>query len=138
MKLPFQRINLGLVALAQLGLVVLLAFVFERSREGEAAQAVARGEDNDAVRSCVACHQIEGRVHKVGPHLVGIVGRPAGSAPGFAYTEAMRTAGFVWTPERLRAYLLDPQAVVPGTSMAVGSLEPEAVDAIVRHLADRD
>jgi cytochrome c len=138
MNLPFRRINLGLVAAIQLVAAVLLAHLFAPAGDEPVALAAASAHDDEVLRSCVACHQIGGRVHKVGPHLVGIVGRPAGSAPGFAYTDAMREAGFVWTPERLRAYLRDPQAVVPGTSMAIGSLEPAAIDAIVAQLADAD
>jgi cytochrome c len=138
MKLPFRRINLGLVALVQLALAVLLGLALSGSPEPGAAVPVLARDDDGPLRSCVACHQIDGPVHKVGPHLMGLLGRRAGSAKGFDYSAAMRKADFVWTEERLRAYLLDPQAVVPGTSMAIGKLEPAAADEIVAYLAGRD
>ena len=137
MKLPFRRINLGLVALAQLALAVLFSFALAPPQEVRTEALLARADDN-VVRSCVACHQMGGRVHKVGPHLMSVIGRRAGSAEGFGYTEAMLKADFVWTEERLRAFLLNPQAVVPGTSMAIGSLDPAAADTIVAYLAERD
>lgn len=137
MKRPFHRINLGLVALLQLALVALLSLALAPPRAADTEALLARADDS-AVRSCVACHQIGGRVHKVGPHLVSVIGRRAGSAAGFDYTAAMRAADFVWTEERLRAFLLNPQAVVPGTSMAIGSLDPSAADTIVAYLAERD
>lgn len=137
MKLPFRRINLGVVALAQLALALLLSFALAPPREAGNEALLARADDG-AVRSCVACHQIGGRVHKVGPHLVSVIGRRAGSADGFGYTPAMRAADFVWTEDRLRAFLLDPQAVVPGTSMAIGALDPATADTIVAYFAERD
>ena len=33
------------------------------------------------------------RAHKIGPNLRGIVGRVAGTLPGYTYTEANRAAG---------------------------------------------
>ena len=73
---------------------------------------------------CSVCHS-DGRGGGVvvGPPLYGVVGRRAGSAPGFAYSGAMKAAGFDWTAERLRAYLPAPQAYLPGIRMTYPGLK---------------
>lgn len=55
-----------------------------------------------------------------GPSLKGVFGRRAGAVDGFAYSDAMRTAGrrgLVWDAATLDRYLADPEAAVPGTDM---------------------
>ena len=44
---------------------------------------------------CIACHEAASERDKVGPHLMGVVGRKAGSAESFAshYSQAMKDAG---------------------------------------------
>lgn len=71
-----------------------------------------------AFRRCANCHQVGPNAHNnFGPHLNGIVGRRAGTLPGFAYSPAMKKAGFVWDEQRLAAFLDDPDKLVPGTRM---------------------
>ncbi|MCW2247462.1 cytochrome c [Azospirillum fermentarium] len=100
-------------------------------------EKVERGRDLFA--TCAACHDIRKRRNGVGPHLVGIVGRPAGQARGYAYSEAMAGQGDRdWTPDALRAFLLDPEAAVPGTNMAITGLPPADADAVVTYLLSRE
>jgi cytochrome c len=79
----------------------------------------ARGEQ--AVRKCQSCHNFgEGEPNKQGPHLYGVVGRPEGSVPDFAYSDGMmahNAAGDVWTYENLNHFLTKPSDYVPGTKM---------------------
>ena len=74
-----------------------------------------------AYQRCAACHaHAPGRDGCAGPALRGVVGRRAGSAPGFAYSDAMRAAGrrgLVWDETTLDRFLTDPEGVVPGTDM---------------------
>lgn len=74
-----------------------------------------------AFQRCAACHALgPGQEDLAGPGLQGVVGRRAGSLPGFAYSDAMRAAGragLVWDRPTLERYLVDPEAVVPGTTM---------------------
>jgi cytochrome c len=88
------------------------------------AQDAAAGEKVFFV--CRACHQI-GPTAKiaVGPVLNGIVGRKAGTYPGFDYSPANKESGIVWTPEELDKYLTNPQAVVPHTKMLFPGLKEE-------------
>jgi cytochrome c len=88
------------------------------------AQDVARGEK--AFMICRACHQIGPSAKiAVGPVLNGIVGRKAGTYPGFQYSDANKNSGIVWTPEELDKYLTNPQAVVPHTKMLFPGLKDE-------------
>ncbi|RYY27039.1 MAG: hypothetical protein EOP62_07695 [Sphingomonadales bacterium] len=86
-----------------------------------------------ATSTCAACHildQSAGR--RAGPGLHGIVGKAAGTQPGYAYSTAMKNSGIVWTPETLDAFLKSPQGTVPGTRMgAAGIGDPVLRKAII-------
>jgi len=88
------------------------------------AQDAAAGEKVFFV--CRACHEIgPGAKIAIGPALNGIVGRKAGTFPGFAYSDANKSSGIVWTAEELNRYLANPQKVVPQTKMAFPGLPSE-------------
>lgn len=79
---------------------------------------------------CRACHEAETERNKVGPHLVGVVGRTAGSLESFQskYSENMKEAGkngLVWDEAHLADYLRDPKAVIPKGKMAFPGLKKE-------------
>jgi cytochrome c len=86
------------------------------------SQDVAAGERDFVV--CRACHQIGPNAkNAVGPVLNGVVGRKAGTYPGYQYSDANRDSGIVWTPEELDKYLTSPQTVVPHTKMIFPGLQ---------------
>ena len=86
-----------------------------------AAQDAAAGEK--VFTKCKVCHQIgEGAKNMVGPVLNGVVGRPAGSYPGYHYSEANKNSGITWDEATLKEYLKDPKAKVPGTKMVFPGL----------------
>lgn len=91
---------------------------------------------NSVMASCTGCHSIDNeKSGRMGPHLVGIVGRRVGSVSGFEYSEAMKNAGGNWTEERLLQFLENPQQHVPGTAMAFnGVASSETREAIVEYL----
>jgi len=66
--------------------------------------------------SCGVCHAVTSE-NKTGPGLFRIVGRKAGTGPGFRYSRAMKHAKIVWDANSLDAYLADPQGMVPGNIM---------------------
>ena len=66
---------------------------------------------------CAACHSPQGVARGLGPSLVGIVGRPAASLPGFHYSDALRKSGLTWTPDNLRKWIANNTAMVPNTLM---------------------
>ena len=76
-------------------------------------------------RKCQACHSMEPGKTILGPSLAGILGRKAGSYPGYSYSPAMKQADIVWDAKSLDAYLSDPQKVVPGNKMPFPGLKTD-------------
>lgn len=85
-----------------------------------------------AFRQCSACHQYENERNGAGPHLVGIVGRDIGAVDDWRYSDALMEAEGVWTPERLNAWLTNPDDYLPGNRMAYPGVrsEQERIDII--------
>jgi cytochrome c len=85
---------------------------------------------------CAACHTTSpDGANSMGPNLRGVVGRKAGTAPGFQYSQAMKGSGIRWTPQELDSFLTDVTAKVPGTLMPFPGL-PAAQDrqAVIDYL----
>lgn len=65
----------------------------------------------------------------------GLFGRPAGTVPGFAYSEAMKASGIVWDAQRLDEFLTSPIAYVVGTNMGfVGFPDPADRADVIAYL----
>jgi cytochrome c len=84
---------------------------------------------------CASCHNIGAGTQKIGPNLAGVVGRKAGSLPGYAYSPAMQHTNLVWNEATLDRWLARPSDLVPGTAMAFAGLpaEPDR-QAIIAYL----
>jgi cytochrome c len=93
------------------------------------AAAVCAAEGGDAAagktyftQTCMQCHSAESGDGggEIGPTLVGLVGRQAGTADSmFPYTKALKESKLVWNADALDRFLENPPAVVPGTAMAM-------------------
>jgi cytochrome c len=105
------------------------------------AQDAANGET--VFRKCMACHRVgDGARNGVGPVLNGIIGRAAGTAEGYTYSQLNKVAGengLVWTDDLIFAYLEDPNAflkkfltdkgkpdLATGSTKMIFKLAPEA------------
>jgi len=87
-------------------------------------------------RQCIACHGASGEGGGAGPAIRGLIGRKVASDPDFAYSAALRRSGKTWTQTELIAFLLRPQAAVPGTRMAYpGAGSPDRAAALAAHVA---
>lgn len=88
--------------------------------------AVADASKGEKVfNKCKACHKVDGS-NAAGPYLNGVVGRLVNSAEGFGYSGALSAIGDSWSPEALDAFLTNPKAAAPGTSMGFSGLGKEA------------
>ncbi len=87
-------------------------------------------------RNCGVCHSEAAGQNKMGPSLAHVVGRRAGSEPGFAYSPAMKSSNLTWDAATLDRYLADPRAVVPGTKMMFAGLKnPAERQALIQALS---
>lgn len=84
---------------------------------------------------CRSCHADDPAKQSYGPSLVGIVGRKAGALEGFAYSDALKASGIVWTEAALKAWMADNKALMPGTRMRhVGISDVDEQDFIMAYL----
>ncbi len=87
---------------------------------------------------CKVCHVTDKGVNRVGPSLFGVVGRKAGTVPGYTYSAANKNSGLTWTEAQLNTYLEAPQKVVKGTKMAFAGLKkPEDRANVIAFLATK-
>ena len=89
-------------------------------------------------KKCGACHTATRPDNRVGPSLMGVVGRAVASKPDYAYSPAMRAFGAdgkVWDEALLRKYLPAPQFLVKGTRMAFPGLKSDKdLDNLIAYL----
>jgi cytochrome c2 len=86
---------------------------------------------------CQVCHAIEQPENMIGPHLVGVFGRQAGSVEDFEYSEVMQESDVVWDEDSLTAFLSDPEAYMPGTHMAFPGVEdPQELEDLIAYLRE--
>lgn len=120
MSPPRNQARSALLLLVVWLLLILAAATALRARADEPATGdPARGEA--IYRKCQGCHSIDR--NRVGPMHKGLFGRPAGTVPGFDYSEAMKTSGIVWDAATLDAFLSDPRGLVPGTKMTYAGVK---------------
>jgi len=79
---------------------------------------------------CRECHSFLKDDNRLGPSLYGVVGRKAGTLPGYAYTESLKDSGLTWNAATLDKWIADPDAVIPGNAMSPPY--PGVADAAIR------
>lgn len=104
-------------------LVVLALPVAAQAADGSAQAGAA------VFKKCGACHDAEQAVNKVGPNLVGIIGRPAASISDYtSYSPAMKeeaAKGLKWDEAVLATFLAGPKKMIPKTRMTFSGLKSE-------------
>ncbi|KWV48838.1 cytochrome C oxidase assembly protein [Bradyrhizobium macuxiense] len=121
---------------------ITLSYTFFRSTNPSQSKNLSRFLANAApdpvhgrqlfTERCTACHATD--INKAGPVLGGVVGRRAGSAPGYHYSAALKSAGLTWSTDNLDRWLADPQKLVPGARMPVRVLDAPSRRDIIAYL----
>lgn len=117
--------------------------VAAESEGGEAAKPIefylasadpAKGEQ--VFKKCSACHNVDqGGANALGPNLWGVVGKPHGAHPGFAFTDALKSVPGNWDFKALDAWLANPKKYAPGTKMTFAGLgNPEDRANVIAYL----
>lgn len=102
---------------------------------GELLAAGDPGAGERVFGKCKACHKLEEGQNAVGPSLHAVVGREVGTISGFNYSGALDGTAEAWTPENLFAFLENPKAYAPGTSMSFAGLKsPEDRADVIAYL----
>lgn len=103
---------------------ITLSYTFFESRRPDDALDLARFTANAPearagaavfAAKCSGCHALDHAV--AGPALGNVVGREAGSAPGYPYSAALHGAHLVWTQDTLDRWLANPQGFIAGAQM---------------------
>ena len=79
-------------------------------------------------KKCKACHYADKKKNKVGPYLMGVFGRKAGTIEGYKYSKAMQAKAAEigeWDETKLDAYLTNPKKYLGGRSKMVFKLKKE-------------
>lgn len=84
-------------------------------------------------RFCVGCHAPQFGA-AAGPSLSDIAGRNIASLPEFDYSVALQGVEGTWAAENLDAFLRDPAAFAPGTTMLDPGMSDVERDEVLRFL----
>ena len=84
---------------------------------------------------CKACHTATAEQNKIGPHLVNIIGRKAGTVEKYKYSAAMKASKITWTAKNIDKYITNPRTFIPKNKMAfAGVRKPEDRKALIAYL----
>jgi cytochrome c len=111
------------------GAALLAAFAAVGDANGETIAGRSAFE-----KRCTGCHALDRE--KTGPRLAGVVGRQAGTIPGFPYSDAVKKSDVVWNEAVLDKWLTDPETVIPDTDMAFRLDNPKERAAIIAFLKE--
>lgn len=120
------------LAIFALGIVAFLPYSSAVVAAGQADVGdPARGQGLFPKR-CGACHNLD--TEKEGPRLRGVFGRKAGSIPTFTYSEALKSAHFVWDANALDKWLSDTDKFIPDNDMNISLKRPDERADIIAYL----
>jgi cytochrome c len=102
-------------------------FIASAHAEGDAAH----GKQLYAAR-CAACHSLE--YNGVGPIHKNLIGRRAGTAAGYVYSNALKNSTVVWGEDTLSRWLADPDKFIPGQKMFISIPDSQERADLVAYL----
>jgi cytochrome c len=131
MKRLMNKVNDSVVRPAGVAIVLLLLALVVFPKISRAAEDADQGKQLFEKR-CTGCHSLDR--NKEGPNLTGVYGRQAGTAPGFNYSTALKSAHFVWDDQQLEKWLTDTQALVEDNNMDFHVPKADERAEIIRYL----
>jgi cytochrome c2 len=99
-----------------------------------AAGSAAAGKQVYQTR-CLGCHGDGKTANTLGPSLVGIIGRKAGTGESGVHSRIMTESGITWNATWLRTFLAAPTKEMPGTIMPAGVPDAQEIDDLIAYLA---
>ena len=121
-------------ALSSCLLMVLLS-----STPSAGQEAAGGGEEAGQLafnNACRTCHTVKEGDNRLGPNLHAIIGRKAGSLPGYSFSSPLAQSGIVWDEANLDRFIENPDSVAPGNNMKpyTGITNPDERAKIVAYL----
>jgi cytochrome c len=116
---------------------LLVATVPVIAQEPAAAGACDAAPGKKLFEQCLSCHSLDasGKSMNAGPNLNGVIGRKAGTLPGYSFSQALKTSGITWTESDLLDFIAKPPKKVPGTVMMfIGMKNPADRAALMCYL----
>ncbi len=103
-----------------------------------AAQAEGDIKNGEKIyQKCRFCHILNQPINRMGPHLMQLQGRKAGSVEGFRYSAGMQQAGengLIWNDATLKEFLTSPKTMIPDTTMRFWGLWEGQIDDLLAYL----
>jgi len=93
----------GILSTAVVSLLLALPLVTQAQGVGDAQRGA------QVFNQCKICHSLEAGKNLLGPSLHGLIGRKAGSVPGYSYSPAMKNANVTWTDDTSAGILPIPK-----------------------------
>lgn len=110
----------------------------ETATSAKIAEADGFEKGKTIYAQCAACHSLADGEHRFGPSLYGLIDRKAGAEVQFLnYSASLAGADFIWSEDKLKAFLSSPQTFLPGTSMPFfGFDNSDTVDSLLIYLKE--
>ncbi len=126
-----KKVDYPVARLAGTPLALLLLALVIFPKISRAAENADEGKQLFEKR-CTGCHSLDR--NKEGPRLSDVYGRQAGTAPGFNYSSALKSAHFVWDEQRLEKWLTDTDSLVEDNNMDFHIPKADERAAIISYL----
>jgi cytochrome c len=110
-----QHRNFTTVAALMWGLVFAAAIIVSAAPARSETPNVGPEAFNN---NCRTCHSAKEGDNRLGPSLNKVIGRKAGTAPGYSnYSQGLKSSGITWDEATLDKFITNPDAVVPNNNM---------------------
>jgi cytochrome c len=112
--MPMHHCNFTTGSAFACGLAYAALAIVSAAAAGEPAGAGPEAFNNN----CRTCHSVKEGDNRLGPSLNKIIGRKAGTVPGYSnYSQALKNSGITWDEATLDRFIANPDAVVPNNNM---------------------